>query len=321
MDAGWFGDAVNLGKGIRNNVHNSIHNTVDAIHNVVHPRDNDDLVNFGNDDEPGPHRVTNLDDKEYNNIQINDLHRIRVASTTKKPWSSWIPSLPEIRLPEMKPIISPGDQGESIWSAFTTERYQKTSTYNPTTSTGLLTSTSASAPSTSAAPLISTTEINLSTSSEPSTTEINLSSSSAPLTTSTFVPSTSALPETTTLWGCTSTPTPTSTEPITTTEAVVVVESQKVQRSNKTLSSETLPKEMLMGSTIAKDQVPFVAGVEYNREIICGGVIVSQEYIFSAAQCFAGKNIDDISIIVGSSASKSFSVVSIKKVWIHECYE
>lgn len=319
MDAGWFGDAVNLGKDIRNNVHNSIHNTVDTIHNVVHPIDNDDLVNFGNDDEPGPHRVINLDNKEYNNIQINDLHRIRVASTTKKPWSSWVPSMPEIRLPEIKPIFPPGNQGETIWSAFTTETYQKSTTYNPTTS---------------AAPLTSTTEINLSSSSaplktstfassEPSTTEINLSSSSAPLTSTTFVPST--LPETTTYEttsvGCTSTPTPTSTQPITTTETVVVVESQKVQRSNKTLPLETLPKEMLMGSIIAKDQVPFVAGVEYNREIICGGVIVSQEYIFSAAQCFSGKNIDDISIIVGSSASKSFSVVSVKKVWIHECYE
>ncbi|XP_058799325.1 mite allergen Der p 3-like [Phymastichus coffea] len=67
-------------------------------------------------------------------------------------------------------------------------------------------------------------------------------------------------------------------------------------------------KAILDGSTVDKNEFPFTASfqnISKNNEHFCGGIIVHEMFILTAAHCIAGKVIKDIRVVAGSRDLKS----------------
>ena len=68
-----------------------------------------------------------------------------------------------------------------------------------------------------------------------------------------------------------------------------------------------VPGSRIVNGVVAPaHSVPYIVGVFHNGLYICGGTLISRNYVLSAAHCVRGKQVASISVAVGDVNSKVF---------------
>ncbi|XP_022905883.2 chymotrypsin-2-like [Onthophagus taurus] len=98
---------------------------------------------------------------------------------------------------------------------------------------------------------------------------------------------------------------------------LILTESKKIRRRKKV--------RIIEGEVANQKDYPFVVSIIYNNRHICGGSLISERYVLTAAHCtYSGsepRNIENILISVGSSKWETGTKYEISKSYAHEDYD
>lgn len=79
--------------------------------------------------------------------------------------------------------------------------------------------------------------------------------------------------------------------------------------------------QIVGGVPATGSQYLFTASVQYNNGPWCGGSILNDQWILSAAHCFAGRSVSSFSAVVGTSnLNSSGERISVSRIIIHPQY-